>query len=75
MTRRFCCSTSSTCDLCATLYINVCVVCACVCVCVGGMCVGVWGGVCLCVGIFFYLLHSMPHYTVILYALYDLRFN
>jgi len=45
----------------------------CVCVCV--VCVCVW---CVCVSVFFlfiYLLHSMPHYTVILHALHNLRFN
>ena len=26
-------------------------------------------------GLFLFLLHSMPHYTVILHALHNLRFN
>jgi len=53
------------------------------------VCVCVWGGgeggcgACVCVGggcgvwffKFIYLFHSMPHYTVILHALHNLRFN
>jgi len=47
--------------LCGVVCVWVCVVCACLCVCV----------------VFFviYLLHSMPHYTVILHALHNLIFN
>jgi len=51
----------------------VCVVCVCVCVLFVYVCVC---SVCVCVGGFFkLLLHSMPHYTVILHALHNLRFN
>ena len=39
-----------------------------VCVCVCGVCVSV-------VFYLIYLLHSMPHYTVILHSLHNLRFN
>ena len=45
----------------------VCGMCLCVCMCV--WCVCVCGGVCV------FFLHSMPHYTVILHSLHNLRFN
>ena len=50
--------------VCVCMYVCVCV-CICVCVCV----------VCLCVVFLIYLLHSMPHYTVIVHALHNLNFN
>ena len=61
----------------------MCSVCVCVCVCVVCVCVmcvcGVCGvcvcvcGVCMGFYLFIYLFHSMPHYTVILHALHNLR--
>jgi len=42
--------------------------------CVCGVWCVVCVGVCVCVWVFF-LLHSMPHYTVILHALHNLRFT
>jgi len=68
----------SVCGVCAFWCVCVCVcgVCVCGCVCVWCACVSCVCGVCvLCFCVWGFLLHSMPHYTVILHALHNLRFN